>query len=866
MSSCPPFIDTLPDPPDHVEVKIEGTGEDVDNLSPSTAQSEGKTTSSPTTFFSEFLSSWREAAQLSPDGLGVGCVVLAPKSRWFPHDKKPVSRSDASVSSTSLSPTSKATPTFAESAGSSHYRLAEITGVQSAAGTVTVSFLFSLPGVDDEDVSIFDVIPCPLSWLTESSASPFFCSSSLLPNQQTTRVVKKNVPYRTLLERVLGVLPHHGSVPEEDLFQLVYRSSSVCDTAARGGGVSHHPAILWLRYLCGDCGGNEMKEGTPSSRSEMDAKEEEGGSSRFPSSSVNHTPTTTWTFVHHSFFTVHKSYAEAFHTIHRRVEEWNSRTLNTDASSATPAAVVLCLFDAFHLVERFNIFMTLRGHVVRVYSNSDLAVIGVKRPRGHLSTNSDSEGNTLPVEVSPSPAVCSGVIPDVTSCPVGGKVWLCALREDLRSTRALLLLLESAPPIDYFISFEEENVNGPDTTAKLMNSQIQANLKDFLKQSWTATFQNFPSQNISNSSDSRRNGETPVVKLSGEIFKKHKVLVPASPEQLLLLATVFSSSQSSGEKQDVSIISPGLLECISLGNFTDAAAHNLFSSYSSVTAVIGEEEENQKRCLSSISQLHHHFFVDPSKFGESFPVFAVVLSIVQDTYATFLDQTSSIRSTNSFPRIAIILPGTSVGDHSGTSQFIHNIKVYFSPWAVYHLTSLNGEQRTHDIASWYMRGGLLILFCDDTEVQISSLHMDADVVLGCGKRAATWVAASVGEEQALSDAFSPRYVAVISELEVVPQCESQLWTPYRSPSVPCNVTTPYDIEKEALWNRLVNFFQISEEKKSLPKALQQAMALGLFLQRDKGQHKHLFHMCKSIALSCATTIPFTLGQINLTNS
>lgn len=293
-----------------------------------------------------------------------------------------------------------------------------------------------------------------------------------------------------------------------------------------------------------------------------------------------------------------------------------------------------------------------------------------------------------------------------------------------------------------------------------------------------------------------------------------------------------------------------------------------------------------------------------ASFGDAFPVYIAIRSIVEDALAASLLSTLPSSSSSfplswnepsrwRFPRIAVVLSERRVGECSplSNSTFVENVRLYFAPWVVHTLTSVEpkrsrsvplteeGEHRvvpplfssSFSTVQWDRHGGLLLLCCDEVETLLTGMHTEADIVIACGKRASAWVAAE--RKHQLPEASNrsapaaphqrcrrrlPRYYAVISEIEVAPRPSLHFWAPFspsstsrghhddaviqyhgvgeesRPPSA--NAWTSHMTvmtETETLWDRLVTYVKSKAKPACLPKVIHQAVELWVCLQEER---------------------------------
>ncbi|CAJ1021739.1 hypothetical protein Q4I30_002649 [Leishmania utingensis] len=377
-----------------------------------------------------------------------------------------------------------------------HYALAEVTGIQMMAGTVTVSFLFTDPGIDDETVSMYECVPCPpvcLSrWLREeNSSAPPRCS---------------------LLERVLEVTPQEGPLPVNYVYRALHAGSSTLASASSSSPLllqrqrqqERCVARLSQLYCLSD---DDDDQQSPSTVTRYSSDMAQGmltqdmatkpvalepapspAARRLHSSAatdnvaltLNSTGIVTLTTSPATMFaryivptSVHVFFSGIFQQVntymelhcsrHRRrsladpaTEPLSSQTRRL--SRGVPAPLVLVIFDNYATLRRFHVFMTVRGHVVQLLDGT------------HVSS-------ALP---SPQTSHAFGA-----QC----KIWLCMLRDDTgeesveemtkqvdgslitrpdagegsaEAVQAVAVmetqirrLLAGAPPVDALVSFKE---------------------------------------------------------------------------------------------------------------------------------------------------------------------------------------------------------------------------------------------------------------------------------------------------------------------------------------------------------------------------------------------------------------------------
>lgn len=793
--------------------------------------------------------------QDEPRGVSVGSIVFAPQ-RAATHGKRVTS-----------------SPTAASPRVQPHYALAEVTGVQACAGTATVSFVWNDAGVDEEAVSLFELVPCPssvlgrLGWEASGTHPCVSCS---------------------LLERVMGVRPSGGP-----LGPALARAAHRRDCAGASGSLAAAAAAPYLLCASDDeCDsvpkskenaavtattGERKRPRASPPKTETEEGEEEVVVRRCPGS--DRTCGATGTDTEGLVFTwdpttgsVHAFYAEAFRRLVRAVAEVGRRSLAVLSARASPQSAsraVLCVFDSYYLLRRFTVFMSLRGHAVRLLDGLD----------------SDGGGNT---EV--------GLLRE-------NVVWLCVLRADAADSTVLTRLLRTAPPVEALVQFSEEEEEdqcgggggGGQCTPRgeahhRVAPAVPAALSPYLsaEQVVLGRFRARPDEH--DSAPSMVAGvPTPVkVKVSGGIFGTHKLLAPASKVQLLLMRTVLESAEaahaattrggaggSASRRGAVSAAAQGalsaaLLERIALGNFTDTSLANLFASSGGVVATVQQHGDAAPQPFCSVAELHRLLCVDASGFGEGFPVFAAVRALVRDVFEggpRFMRDTTTA-GVPSLPRVVLVAPrGLPAGHpHSTTEQFVRSVRQYMAPWQLHELSG----SLAHDAATavqWQRHGGLLLLYCDDPSTQLGALHADADVVVACGKSAAAWVAATSGGrdgENGAPSSHSPLYFAVLSEVEVVRDLVSHEWAPYGATA--SHSDDDNDDDNDVVWQQLLAVLLQEAgrpQHAAVPKVLQQAVLLwGPLSAGHRGSPwRWLRREVKRIALRTAHATPVQLLEL-----
>ncbi|CCW63940.1 unnamed protein product [Phytomonas sp. EM1] len=838
------------------------------------------------------------------------------------------------------------------------YALAEITGIQASASTASVSFLLSDPGTDDEAISLFDLVPCPPQYLRQLSlfGSGSKCDSGQEPDDGT-------IPNSDLINDETGddVVADGCESPQSPIEYLLQRS-------VHAGLVHPDQAhAAWLRQFQHPAGlcdttaefkaGEAQTEGPAAKRNRTVLKHEKnvfgqhfplqlkkdenvlGSSLMSPpllGPGPDHLVTTRSGAVDgilvanyippmnkNVYFA--NTFREANVIIGNQLRQTASRLCNKkdnvtkrlgsehgsreiDGVSGVP--VVLCIFDHYEMLRRLEVFMSLRGHIVR-------PIDGVRESDSKLTCGTGPDWNHT------TAAICQGKVPlpaVASAFSSACRVWLCMLREDAcGGEEDLRRLLRDAPPVDFLLVVHDTEVPLPSLCPVDPIEGAEANILKLLThlreplRRLVVCFRGAPCVEGETITGSK-------VKVSGSVFRGNKVLVPASREQLLLIQTVLSApiAQQSPYpfSTDPQRLGPGLLERIALGSFTDSAASNLFAGFAGTAAIQvqygGNESASACRSphtvFSSIAELRRKFCQNPMAFGEAFPIFAVARAIVQDVFFAQLRQGCGTGSClGRLPRVALVFHR---GNPTGmplltTDTFLNNVRQYFSPWCVHDVGSPISVR--HSISSaevvptpvlWNRQGGLMMLFSDEPSASLAALHDEADVVIACGKTAAAWIAANART--------SLSCFAILSEVEVVPvQDTTYTWFPFDLASVKNDFTAQSSmVKRELVWRQLLEHTtkatrpSISPESKhdsrsaskrciQIPKVLQQALILYQHLTSDTSKQgggpegegevrqeptvlpvssghctwPNLSTFIKTMVLNCLTTTPVQMGEL-----
>lgn len=651
-----------------------------------------------------------------------------------------------------------------------HYALAEVTGIQACAGTVTLSFLFTDPGIDDEAVSLYECVPCPPAtlarWLSEASlaAAPPRCS---------------------LLERALHVAAEAGPPPVSEVYRAVVSASPAVDAADPRHGQQRRCVSRLRRLYClsdddnDDDGPVETAKANPANGSSSPAGEcaEGSGSSAAvpafltwtsaPRAAEAALAAAAFTARYSAPMSVHVFFSGVFQLVNTYMEQHCRggqrdaavrHTADAEAGGAEAAMcarrsqraarrlppVVLCIFDNYATLRRFHVFMTVRGHVVRL-------VDGAGPP---------ARAAALPPLLPPVPQ---------TTHAFGAKckVWMCMLREDTGEEDArmetqagaaealveaqLSRLLASAPAIDALVSFREHTTAFPEDRVTA-ESALRRLLPHLDAGQLVCTLQDVPA--LTPAVSAAAAAASPI-KVSGAVFGDNKLLVPCSPEQLTLLSTVWvsaappatdavaSAAEQAGRETSqqptssptgkggrkrgrpsddgasataaaaaagAHALTPALLERIALGSFTDVAAATLFDVFADAVAVVRARQDSgtvtpvvvvedetghaaDGAVLCSVEEVYAKWCVDPARFGEAFPVFAAVYALIADVFAGAGRRTprpaasTPSSAMGALPRIALVLPHGNPTHHPNlsTQQYLHTLRTFFAPWAVHEI-------------------------------------------------------------------------------------------------------------------------------------------------------------------------------------
>ncbi|CCW70779.1 unnamed protein product [Phytomonas sp. Hart1] len=814
------------------------------------------------------------------------------------------------------------------------YALAEITGIQASSGTASISFLLLDPGADDDAVSLFDLLPCPPQYLRRLA---LFKSSKkhnsrpgpdggTIQNGDTAdeengddAVADGCESPQSPIEYLLQDSVHAGLVHPDRAYATwlrqfeLFDDSSNTTASSRSAGAQegraekrtralssieegiHKPHFLLQRKKC-----ENVVRPTVTSPSLLDSRSDHPAATSIDPvdgilTATHIPPMSKHTFFANTFREVNTIVENQLLTASRLEMETNSKAKLFHGEHScgeigyVGVPVVLCVFDHYEILRRFEVFMSLRGHIV-------WPIDGVSERDSELLLDA------VPGRNHSSVPICQGKtpIPAITSAfSTVCKVWLCMLREDSYGGEwNLLRLLFDAPPIDFLLFVHDTETPpqplypaDPIVKAESIIPKLLTHLKEPSRR-LVVRFRDAPQTEEEMTTGSK-------VRVSGSVFKDNKVLVPASREQLLLMQTVLSTPiadpVSSPFSTDAHRLGPALLERIALGSFTDSAASHLFAAFAGAAAVRQRPTDHKHApaptAFTSIPELQRKFCQNPLAFGEAFPIFAVARAIVRDVCSR------QAGGLGRLPRLALVLHrGNPAGAPLRTTDvFLANLRQYFAPWCVHEVGPAAPPQPhpSHVTAVptsvlWDQQGGLMMLFSDERN---AGLHDEADVVIACGKTAAAWVAANARPSLCC--------FAVLSEVEVAPVHDTTYtWFPFDPASIRTDLAAQSSIAKrEIVWRQLLehatkstlssisaksilNLKGGSKHSIQIPKVLQQALILYQHLTADtakqSGDHEeedripngptvwpNLSAFIKTIVLNCVTTMPVQMVELTI---
>ncbi|EKF99975.1 hypothetical protein TCSYLVIO_009096 [Trypanosoma cruzi] len=571
------------------------------------------------------------------DGFAVGSVVFAPRRRR---------------------------------AGALHYALAEVTGIQACAGTATVAFVNSEPGVDDGAVPLYALVPCP--W-------PDFARGGVRC---------------TFAECALRAAARYEPTPSDTARGQQLSCDSDC-----GGGVGDGPPPS-------DTAAPPTPPQTPSSSpppSSGEAEDEgEQGTIR-----VTHAPPES----------VGAFFARAFRAVCRAILRRPA-----DRQPAVQEHVVLCVFDTYDALRRFNVYMAFRGH------------------RLHL---------------------IDGVSARAAPAAAGDVSWLCLLAEDVRDERAALGLLGGwLPPgrrregsgaltVASAVWFTEDcgdtdckgrNAEGLSRdggvdaavgrllgavggAGALITCRLSRGTKDdeLMATSLAATcrrraplFWPPPRQNLGAAGPFRR--RDPSMELR----------VPASTWQVDLFRLLVARGGGGEPLPSAAPLLPQLLQSIAFGNVFDVS---LSTALASLPGGLQQLDGIRERVVRSGA-----FFGDVA-----FPAFAAARAVLADVLAAPLAERASRQQ-----RVVLVLPGAG-GAPDDAAAYLHAVQRFLYPWHLFTLAAEKGQRQPCveallDGRAWLENGGVLLLNPEEPLGRLSLLQEEADVVVTCGKASAALVA------------------------------------------------------------------------------------------------------------------------------
>ncbi|KAH9599385.1 hypothetical protein LSM04_008579 [Trypanosoma melophagium] len=595
-----------------------------------------------------------------------------------------------------------------------HYALAEITGIQACAGTATVAFLDAEPGVDDEAVPLYTLVPCPRGVLADSGA----CDGETLCS---------------LAGRVLRVAPEAGVSAEASATSgnwLSCESDPGSDTGDLPGSSEGD-----LRLL-------NFTEKAPTVKPTVLEIEEERGVADVGG----------WHVLSIAYKPPEASevfYARAFRALRSTVLR---RLVRDEGLPAQVQQVILCIFETYSCLNRFEVYMALRGHEV------------------HLIDGVGS--STAWVEAEDSP--------QTPSAPL----WLCLLSEDVEDEySATSLLKDWLPPERWQPQGKAEGDGAPISISivqlgegmpeakgdggrggegGLADDAIGAGAAAITLRTalGDAACANLIECRLLRDAGSggpakERHPHTALGRLWRQTLEGPalELSMPASVWQLALVRLILArgaeettrqAAQDAGEGllSHCAAVPPGLLEDIACGNVFSAT---LFATLAPLPGGRQLLDEIKRRAMR-----------DGRFIGEeAFPVLEAARAALEDA----LPKPPAGRRALREQRVALILPN-ACGTTSEAEAHRHVLQRFFYPRHLFTLTSAEpqrpGAAALLDSRSWLEVGGVLLLSHEDPLCRMSALQEEADVVIACGKAAAAFAAEGCGA----------RCVALLSEVEL----------------------------------------------------------------------------------------------------
>ncbi|SCU70895.1 uncharacterized protein TEOVI_000247000 [Trypanosoma equiperdum] len=584
------------------------------------------------------------------------------------------------------------------------YALAEVTGIQATARTVTVSFLGTEPGVDDEAVPFYTVVPSP---------------GEVIPTVDNTNGGAYFSPFRRVGKSGAGA------------------GSTLNPPRGKGGKTRVDPAK--------NSNDNELS-GVEVCRRNAEAPERGIPTlcqlaEAFPSDVQQRNGWRVLCVPHH--------HDESFNAFSARAFGAACLTMNGCLKSAprtTGGWVVLSVFTTYDSLHHFDVYMTLRGYRVCLADGTvhptgfrgGPAVSSIQYDEREtlwlciLADDIANEGSAsalvgewLPCGVQrqhPNAGKCGdnlikvGVVQFVEEWKkekVESEPWMES--DDVERAIRKLLAAVGADAHTLIKCHLPDHV-GED---ELVISSLMSDGSTVIGSKWWKQ---------SRSSSTVRQRTRPTFELC----------LPATSWQIDLLRALeprgglikqedtdfpppSASNAADNEYARGRVSSPTPLQAIANGD--------VFNTALSRAVACGEG-------AGLLRDLQRRVVCNAGFLGEEVsPLFCAIHAVLQDV----LPQPESGTAVQ-WKRVVICLPGVS-NRASASVAYRHAIQRFLYPWRL-HFLATDEWQRTSDSAtmeslSWLQMGGVMLLSMEEPLCQLSSLKEEADIVIECGKCSAT---------------------------------------------------------------------------------------------------------------------------------
>ncbi|KEG06759.1 putative trans-sialidase, partial [Trypanosoma grayi] len=628
-----------------------------------------------------------------------------------------------------------------------HYALAEITGIQACAASATVAFVNAEPGVDDEAVPLYTLLPCRREAITADEDAA------------------KDANICSLVRRALCAAAHDGPtrLSEKRRRWVTCDSCPGSDTESAPASITPSapqvtftptpspPAIM-------DEVGNKVKHENEVELEEEKQKEAGG----WYTLQIFYAPPES----------VDRFYGRAFGAICDKIL--------SRPSSQLPK-VVLCIFEEYHSLHRFDVYMTLRGHRVNLIDGADPRTTRVAANGGAsqsapdalwlclLAEDVEDEGaavDLLKDWLHPNPhhqqqqsGGDSGGAPFSLAVAQFNEGQMATLSREGRGTEDL-----REPPGE-----EEGGSSGGAAAAAdrllafvggdaaLIKCQLFRGAKDDELVATSLMADGGPRIPPTGWQEQKQ----PQLEFHGRRCQatRLELCIPASKWQLELIRSMLTRNKleeqngvvprsrllrtvECGELAFSNVpLAPTLLQAVANGNAFDTAMSSVLASSPSGSQLLGSIQERVMRSGSFLGD-------------EAFPVLAAVRAILEDALPT-----PSAGRNSSQRRVALIIPGAAAATNDAAT-YRHAIQRFLYAWHLFTLTTTDrqrpGVPAVLDSLSWLETGGVLLLSPEAPLSRASSLHEEADIAIACGKAASAFMEASPGVP----------YVSLLSEVEV----------------------------------------------------------------------------------------------------